>query len=59
MVVARDLEGGENGELFFNGYKICVMQDEYILEICYTQVVPRVTKVVLYTLKYVKRINLM
>lgn len=26
--------GGEYGELLFNGYKITVIQDEYVLETC-------------------------
>ena len=28
--------GGRNGELSFNGYKVLVMQDEKIVEICCT-----------------------
>ena len=32
----QGLGGGENGELLINGYKVSVMQDEYILETCCT-----------------------
>lgn len=35
MVVAKGWERG-NGQLLINGYKISVMQDEYILEMCCT-----------------------
>ena len=35
MVVARDLGGGRNGKLPFNGYQVSVMQDEKVLELCW------------------------
>lgn len=34
MVVARGWGEGEYGELLLNGYKITVIQDEYVLETC-------------------------
>ena len=33
MVVSRGGWEGGNGELLFNGYKVSVMQDEYVLEL--------------------------
>lgn len=38
IVVAKGLEGGVNRELLFNWHKISFMQDDYVLEICYTTV---------------------
>lgn len=32
MVTARDLGGGENGELLFNGNRVSVLRDERALE---------------------------
>lgn len=36
MVVARGMGEVGNGELLTNGHKVSIIQDEKILEICYT-----------------------
>lgn len=42
--------GGRNGELLFNGYKVSVMTDNYVLEMCgTTSAVLIVNNTVLYT----------
>ena len=50
--------GGGNGESLFNGYKVTVLQDEYILEICCANIVSAVNNMMCIQM-FVRKVDLM